>query len=138
MTIPETRESAEGEWSKILGPLWTIDRASFLTGLSQKEVADRSASRTLLGCKTQDGDTVFPAFQFQQDKKTGRWNLIEGLDTVLTVFPEQEDGNWTLASWLKTPRPALEEKSIVDYLKASKEFKLPLAIARATADKWAH
>jgi len=141
MKIPETpKEGAAKSWNEFLGPFWATSQVSRLLDLTDEEVRKRYEERRLLGCKTQDGSILFPTFQFVQNEQDQSWHLIEGLDTVVSVFAgiKSHHVDWTLASWIRARRSDLEGESIIDYLKAGKGLEIPLVIARDAANRWSH
>lgn len=133
-----TPEEERPSWNELLGPFFTVDRVSYLLGISAYEVRQKAQGRRLLGVKIRDSSLVFPVFQFEQNEGEHTWRLIDGLESVLTVFaqPGVKIDNWKLASWVKTPRVDLAGMSVIDYLKAGKGIEAPLAAASAAADHW--
>ena len=137
-------ESERSRWNEVIWPFWSTTKVSSLLGLTEEEVNKGHQEGKLLGLQTQEGNLVFPSFQFVQDEKDESWSVINGLDTVLSAFSVPEAArDWTLASWLNAKRRGLgaelsEPESIVDYLKAGKDVGVPLAIARETAFRWSH
>lgn len=91
--------------------------------VSRQAVAKRKG---LLALHTGSGRVVYPIFQFVDGRP------VEGLADVLEALPERDVSRWSLASWLVTPQPELDDERPVDVLADG----YPQPVVRA-ARRWA-
>jgi len=125
--VPET-----SRWDDRLGPFYNTSKlAKLWGGVSRQAIADRRERRTILGLKTADGALVFPTFQFDEHNR-----ILTGLPEVLQCFRGVPVDDWTLAGWLVTPMRPLEERSVIDWLRAGGEKRLVLTLARDAARRY--
>jgi len=90
-------------WDELVGPFVRTEGVQARLGITRQAVAAKAARRRLLRTITSDGEHLYPLWQFDDNR------LIEGLDEVLSLFPESSVDGWTLAAWLRTPDPDLGE-----------------------------
>lgn len=128
-----------GPWADAIGPVYLTQQVRVLLGtnrpVSRQALADRVERRTLLGLRTSDRRTVYPAWQFR------RRQVLPGLPDVLQAFAVEGSGRepvvdpWTLASWLRTPLDGLDGDSIASRLLAG-DVDSALRAARSAAARW--
>lgn len=97
-TAPEA-----SQWDELVGPFLRSDGVQARLQISRQAVAAKAARRRLLRTITVDGEHLYPLWQFVGDR------LVDGLAEVLSLFPEPSVDGWTLAAWLRTPDPDLDE-----------------------------
>lgn len=112
-------------WDELVGPFLRSDGVQARLGISRQAVAAKAARRRLLRTITADGEHLYPLWQFDGD------HLIDGLAEVFALFPESSVDGWTLAAWLRTPDPDLEEPPL-DVLARGQREKVQ-TVARTAA-----
>jgi hypothetical protein len=119
-------------YDSVCGPFY--DTAGLVTwlGLSRQAVHHRAKAGLVLGCKTADGRTVYPAWQFTEEGAT-----IPYLAEVLGVLRAGTDSPWTHALWLGAPANDLDGSTPAEWLTAGNDPARVLAAARADAARWA-
>ncbi|MEJ7583208.1 MAG: hypothetical protein WKF43_03795 [Acidimicrobiales bacterium] len=90
-------------WDELVGPFLRSEGVQARLGISRQAVAAKSGRRRLLRTITADGEHLYPMWQFD------RGGLVPGLAEILALFPEPALDGWTLAAWLRTPDPELDE-----------------------------
>ncbi|MGD0320894.1 MAG: hypothetical protein ABSC00_04690 [Acidimicrobiales bacterium] len=117
-------------WGAVVGPVYDTSQVRALLGAASRQaVGDRARRRTVLALHTGDGHVVYPVFQFK-----GR-EVIPGLSKVLQRVSDTVD-DWTLASWLRAPQPALGGRSIVEQLARRGADEQVIEVADAAAERW--
>lgn len=120
-------------WNEVLGPFYTTRQVtSLLGGASRQALADRRRRGTLLGLKTTDGQLVYPAFQFDEERR-----VLPGLGEVLRCFQDVDVDDWTVAGWLVSAMNALEGCSAIEWLHRGGDLEPLLALARDAALRFA-
>jgi hypothetical protein len=116
-----------------LGPFYTTRAVcQLLGGVTRQAVEDRRRRRRILALRTADGTWVYPAFQFGADNR-----VLPGLPDVLAALAQARVSEWTVASMLTTPQPALGGRSIVEHLRAERPIEPVLELCRAAAPELA-
>lgn len=132
---PSTRSGSDSEasaaWLKLLGPFYSTAAVREILGrdgapLSADAVRKR---RGLLALRTGSGQTVYPAFQFKGQTSA------PAMDRVLEALPESLISRWSVASWLVTPEPELDDERPIDLLHEGGP-EAAMAVVRAAA-RWA-
>ncbi len=90
-------------WDALVGPFLRSAGVQARLGISRQAVAAKAARRRLLRTITADGEHLYPLWQFDGG------GIVPGLAEVLAMFPERAVDGWTLAGWLRTPDPDLDE-----------------------------
>lgn len=93
-------------WDELVGPFLRSEGVQARLGISRQAVAAKAARRRLLRTITADGEHLYPLWQFD------RSGLVPGLAEILAVFPERSVDGWTVAGWLRTPDPDLDESPL--------------------------
>src|SRR5262245_5552260 len=117
-----------------LGPFYsTSGLARVLGGVSRQAVEERRRRRTILALRTADGVWVYPAFQLDERNRG-----VRGLPQVLDRFhPQTADDEWMVAAFVAAPQPGLDDRSIVEHLRAGGDLEPVLALADERAGRWA-
>lgn len=99
-------------WVEHLGPLYGVEGVRHLLGRPGAPVSRQAVSkrRGLLALTTGSGRVVYPAFQFRGGTPA------PGLGRVLTELPESIVSPWTVASWLVSSEPTLDDARPIDVL----------------------
>jgi hypothetical protein len=100
------------QWREHLGGFYETETVRRLLGSVGKPVSKQAVSkrRGLLALRTGSHRVVYPSFQFVDG------HLIQGLDEVLEVLPEQLLSRWTVASWLVSDNPELNDERPITVL----------------------
>ncbi len=112
-------------WDDLVGPFTRSEGVQHRLGISRQAVAAKAFRRRLLRVVTLDGDHLYPVWQFVDG------GLIQGLPELLAMFPESSVDGWTLAGWLRTADPELDEPPI-DALRRG-DVRRVHAVGRAAA-----
>ena len=117
-----------------LGPFYsTTGLARVLGGVSRQAIEERRRRRTILALRTADGVWVYPAFQLDD-----RNRVVRGLAEVLGRFrPGTPDDEWMVAAFVAASQPGLNDRSIVEHLRAGGDLAPVLALADERARRWA-
>jgi hypothetical protein len=85
-----------GPWDELVGPFTRSKGVQRRLNISRQAVAAKAARRRLLRVLTEDGEHLYPLWQFDGPR------ALAGLPEVLSLFPEDAVDGWTLAGWLCT------------------------------------
>ncbi len=112
-TADRAVDSAQA-WVQHLGPMYDVEGVRQLLGGPAAPVSRQAVSkrRGLLALTTGSGRVVYPAFQFVGGSP------LPQLARVLAELPEPVVSRWTVASWLVSAEPTLDEARPVDLLAA--------------------
>lgn len=121
---------APSPWEEIAGPFYDTAGLTTWLGISRQALSDRVKHVSILGVRTDDGQWVYPAWQFSADRRP-----IPQLAELLRILSSGTDDRWTWLLWLCAPdaygRLAYER------LAAGDDPAELLAEARADAARWA-
>lgn len=123
-----TDEEVSNPWVKIVGPCYTVASMARTLGWTEPDVHAASETLRLLALKTDDGVTLYPAFQLHDGQ------VVEGLSDVLAVLQAGTASRWTWAQWLNTPLPDEDPPRAIDALLAG---RLDQVLRDARHDAWA-
>ena len=112
-------------WDELVGPFTRSEGVQHRLGISRQAVAAKAARRRLLRVITADGEHLYPVWQFVDGA------LPPGLPELLAMFPEGDVDGWTLAAWLRTRDPELDEAPLDVLLRG--DVRLVHAAGRAAA-----
>lgn len=117
---------------ELVGPFFTTDAVRrMLNDISRQAVHDRAARRTLLQVKTSDGVSLYPAFQFEDDRVSDR------IRSVMTRFRGVPVDGWAIATWFSIPAESLDGLTPREWLADRHRDAEPAdALARSTALRW--
>jgi hypothetical protein len=119
-------------YDSVCGPFYDTAGLVAWLGLSRQAVHHRAKAGLVLGCPTEDGRTVYPAWQFTEDGTT-----IPHLAEVLGALRAGTDSPWTQALWLCAPAEELDGSTPAEWLAAGNDAAPVLVAARADAARWA-
>lgn len=114
-------------WDDLVGPFLRSEGVQARLKITRQAVAAKAARRRLLRTITEDGEHVYPLWQFD------RGRVVEGLPEILALFPERAVDGWTLAAWLRTPDPDLGEAPLDALLRGEGERVRTVARTAARA-----
>jgi len=112
-------------WGELVGPFVRSEGVQSRLDISRQAVSAKAGRRRLLRVITEDGEHLYPLWQFQG------MGVLAGLLDVLALFPEDEVDGWTLAGWLRTEDAELGESPHRALVRGQTERVL--AVARAAA-----
>lgn len=112
-------------WDKLVGPFIRTDGVQARLGISRRAIDAEVARRHLLRTITADGEHLFPLWQFDGA------GLVDGLAEVVSLFSESSVDGWTVAAWLRTPDPVLDEPPIDALARGERERVHEVARAAA-------
>lgn len=112
-------------WDELVGPFTRSEGVQQRLRISRQAVAAKAARRRLLRVITVEGDHLYPVWQFDGDQ------VLPGLAETLALFPESAVDGWTLAAWLRSSDPDLEEAPLEVLLRG--EVDRVLDVARMAA-----
>lgn len=115
-------------WAQIIGPCYTTTSLARALGWTEAKVAEAGETLQLLVLQTDDGVTLYPAFQLHDGR------VVDGLSDVLAVLQTGTAGHWTWAQWLNT---ALSEKDVPRAIDALRAGRLDEVLLDAGHDAWA-
>jgi Protein of unknown function (DUF2384) len=100
-------------WEAHLGAFYDVEGVRTLLSRNGRQISKQAVSkrRGLLALTTGSGRVVYPRFQFSDGAP------LPGLDAVLAALPEPLVSRWTVASWLVSPQPALDDERPIDVLR---------------------
>ena len=115
-------------WQDHLGPFYDQISVSALLSSEARvlSLAQVQSNRDLLALKTGSGAVVYPTFQFQDHK------VLPGLKELQEILSPELLSPWTLASWLVSKEPELNDRCPIDALRDG-ELPAVLSIARQWA-----
>lgn len=106
--MPDLGEVALDE---AIGPFYDTAGLANWLGISPQVVQEWIGTR-LFAVETQDGDRLFPSFQFESDGA-----LVPHMIEIVQLLEAGLSSPWGVALWLNTPVDDLGNRSIVDCLK---------------------
>ena len=115
-------------WVAHLGPMYDVEGVRRLLGRPAHPVSRQAVSkrRGLLALTTGSGRVVYPAFQFAGGSP------MPHLARLMAELPESAVSRWTVASWLVSAEPTLDDQRPIDVLAAG-EADAVVRAARAWA-----
>lgn len=115
-----------------VGPVYTTAGVTKLLDVKRQQVDDRRRRGTILALRTADNQWVYPTFQF------GGGSIRPAVRSLLDVFRRVDPDWWTVAVWLRHPRPEWDGQSAADLLATDPEgLSRVLPLAQAAAARWA-
>lgn len=98
-------------WPDQIGPVYTTEGLATVLGLEPTEVDLMRIKRLVLAVHTEEGDWLYPAAQLSLAP-----DVIPGLSDLISLFESGSIDDYTLASWLLTPRSIFDGLSAVQWL----------------------
>jgi hypothetical protein len=114
-------------WNDLIGPFYDSAGLIRWTKTTQQDLHADTARGNILGVRTEDGDLLYPAWQFGNDGAPTP-GLAEVLATLRTTMPDP----WANALWLNAPVERFGGKTAVQMLWAGEPGPV-LAAARHDA-----
>jgi hypothetical protein len=123
------RADSKGGWSETLGSLLSESQAVALLHLrSSRALSALVKKGEVLGLPTREARVEFPAFQF-----TKHGSVKAEIPEIISIFRHAVETPFTIASWLKTPKPYLENRTPIDWLERGGDPALVIAGAEQAA-----
>lgn len=130
---PETRhqiecllrqEADDQAWTEQLGPAYRQGDVARLMGKSRQAV---SADRRLLRLEMRNGEIGYPVFQFDGRRQ------IPGIRDVVSTLGAAVASPWTIAAWLTSPSPELDDQTPLAALRAGETERVAALAGRFAA-----
>jgi hypothetical protein len=99
-------------WAQHLGPAYPTRHVRKLFKSSKQAVSDRVRRGTLLAFRNEDGELVYPAFQFGPDGQP-----VRGIAGVVGALRDVVETPYTIAAWLVSPEAELDGSTPIDQLR---------------------
>ncbi|WP_022885805.1 hypothetical protein [Glaciibacter superstes] len=116
-------------WNDVLGPFYSTQAVQRFLGVTRQAVQKRVRSGSLVRVVTQDGTSLFPAFQFRDARP------VQGLLEVVAELRRGTTDEYAIAQWLAIRDPA-SGTSPLDRMVAG-QIAAVLSEAAHTAAAWA-
>ncbi|NKS54637.1 hypothetical protein GS500_17495 [Rhodococcus hoagii] len=118
-------------YDQIVGPFYDTAGLTRWWRVSRQAVSKKVATNTVIACRLDDGQWVYPTWQF-----TDGGAVHPALVEVWRILRAAADP-WTAALWLCTPQDGLDGRSAADWLTGGGPIDPVRAVARADAQRWA-
>lgn len=109
-----TADDGTNAWARIIGPCYTTTSLARALGWTEAKVAQAGETLQLLVLETDEGVTLYPAFQLHDGR------VVDGLSDVLAVLLTGTADHWTWAQWLNTALPEEDVPRAIDALLAGR------------------
>src|SRR5687767_7828617 len=110
-TLRRSVGDGENRWRDLLGPLLDHHDVQRRLGLDAAEdIGDLVDSNRLLAVPTDEGDELYPEFQFEPGG-----NINPTIGRVLAILGPVVVTHYTIASWLRSPREDLGGRAPVEW-----------------------
>lgn len=116
----------------VTGPFYDTPGLVRWLGITRQALHHRVKTAQLLACPTQDGHTVYPAWQF-----TSGGGTIPRLADLLKVLNAGATDPWMVALWLRAPSEQHAGRDAASWLAAGEDPASVMASAREAAERWA-
>ena len=120
-----------GTYDQLVGPFYDTAGLTRWRGVSRQAVNKAVAADTVIACRLADGQWVYPTWQF-----TTSGTVHPHLITLWKTLRAAADP-WTCAVWLRSPQPALDDRSAADWITDGHPLDTALALADADVQRWA-
>jgi hypothetical protein len=118
-------------YDQLVGPFYDTAGLTRWWGVSRQAVNKAVAVGSVIACRLDDGQWVYPTWQFT-DAGTVHPHLI-ALWRRLRVAADP----WTCAIWLRSPQSELGDRSAADWIGDGHPLDTVMAQADADAQRWA-
>jgi transcriptional regulator with XRE-family HTH domain len=120
-------------WKRLLGPILTMKQVQRLLRLqTSEEVNELVNQRRLLALPAEHGVVRYPAFQF-----TDAGEVYPTIPTILEIFDGAVETQYTVASWLQSPKEYLEGNTPIGWLERGRDPDRVIAGAEQAAARLA-
>lgn len=119
-------------FDEIAGPFYDSRGLARWLDISTEELERRTAERLLLGCPVEEGEIVYPAWQFADNGAT-----LPQLPEVIRTLAAASNDSWQIAIWLRSPSRVLDGETPSEWLRRFNSADAVLRLARRTAARWA-
>lgn len=117
-------------YDQLVGPFYDTAGLTSWRGISRQAVNKSVAVGSVIACRLDDGQWVYPTWQFT-DAGTVHPRLI----TLWKALRSAADP-WTCAVWLRSPQAELGDRSAADWVTSGHPVEVALELARADAARW--
>ena len=118
-------------YDQIVGPFYDTAGLTRWWNVSRQAVSKKVAANTLIACRLEEGQWVYPVWQF-----TSSGTVHPALVQVWRILRAAADP-WTCAMWLRAPQDALGGQTAVQWLTDDGSVEPVTTAARADAQRWA-
>ncbi len=126
--------AANSAWDRHLGPMFDAEQAKMMLGVSSRQaVSDLAKRGRLLALEVGRGRKRYPAFQFGEDGRP-HGDLVP----ILALFAPVVETPYTIASWLVSPNPLLENETPVAWMRSGRPSARLQEAARRAVQRLAH
>ena len=119
-------------YDAVVGPFYDTPGLVGWLGITRQALHHRVKTGQLLACSTQDGRTVYPAWQF-----TSEGGTIPHLTPVLRILASGSNDPWMVALWLRAPSDRHQGRDAAGWLAAGGDPAAVINAAREAAGRWA-
>lgn len=116
----------------VTGPFYDTPGLVKWLGITRQALHHRVKTSQLLACPTEDGHTVYPAWQFTTEGGT-----IPHLTGLLRVLNAGATDPWMIALWLRAPSERHGGRDAASWLAAGEDPASVMASAHEAAERWA-
>ncbi|HEX4966627.1 MAG TPA: hypothetical protein VF173_37805 [Thermoanaerobaculia bacterium] len=117
-----------------MGRLLEEDEAKCALQLSTiAELRELGARGVVLSLEAAGERTLYPAFQFAESGRP-----FPEISRVLRIFSGAADSPYTVASWLMSPNPLLDQRTPAEWMRTGRDPELLFEAARRSAAPLAH
>ncbi|NMM91954.1 hypothetical protein B2J88_48115 [Rhodococcus sp. SRB_17] len=118
-------------YDQLVGPFYDTTGLTQWWGVSRQAVNKAVAAGTVIACRLDSGQWVYPTWQFT-DSGSVHPHLITVWQTLRTAADP-----WTCALWLRSPQPDLANCAVADWITDGYPVDPALELARGDAERWA-
>ena len=118
-----------------IGPVYSTKGLTRRTGKTRQSLNGRVSRHTLLGIPSDDGASVFPAFQFTNpdDPKSP---VLPAVKDVIDTLSAAAASPMTIALWFTGEDDMLDGQAAHDWLRSGGDTRQVIASARNDAERW--
>jgi len=125
----DTAPDVDPRWRHLVGPMLDQPAVVSLLRADDSEIDARRERGELLAVSDPEGERFYPVFQFDPGVSTSMPPILQALLPV-TLSP------WTVASWLRSPHPFLDNETPLTWLR--NDPQRVLVAARRDAERLDH
>ncbi|MDG3010695.1 hypothetical protein G4X40_11095 [Rhodococcus sp. D2-41] len=117
-------------YDQLVGPFYDTSGLTRWWGISRQSVNKSVAAGSVIACRLDDGQWVYPTWQF-----TAAATVHPHLITLWKALRGAADP-WTCAVWLRSPQAELGDRSVADWVISGEPVEAALELARADVARW--